>query len=302
MTTPSLSADTKRGRMYRLAPDGDPVYPSITNVAGQRAKDFLGPWHGRMAGERAVQMYSWLERNPDRAAAEIARISRDPRGTQRKIAAAAEESGRRSADLGTLVHAACEEWERTGSRPDQDWVLAAIGAARERGSFARERGPEELLRDVALRLDGFDAFLQDFQPEFEEIEQTVVNHSAGYAGTTDALCRIGGSLLSADIKTSKKVRGEYSLQAVAVMHAEALLDDDGTEREMPDLTGAFIIHLPAGGGYSAVPLRTGAEQWNAFLALRAVWDFDEDGCTLPPATDPKQMLLDMLRTKSDLLS
>jgi hypothetical protein len=301
VTSPSLSVDTERGRMYRITPDGDPVYPSITNIAGQRAKDFLGPWHARLAGERAVEMYSWLDRNPDRALAEISRISRDPRGTQRKIAAAAEESGRRAADFGTLVHAACEQWERTGTRPDQDWIVAAIAEARERGAFARDRGPEQLLREAAVRLDGFDAFLNDFQPEFVEIEQTVVNHSVGYAGTTDALCRVGGSMLCADIKTSKKVRGDYSLQAVAIMHAEALLDDDGTEREVPDLTGAFIIHLPAAGGYAAVPLHTGAAQWDAFLALRRIWDFDEDGCTMPAAATPKQMLLDLLRSRSDLI-
>ena len=37
----------------------------------------------------------------------------------------------------------------------------------------------------------------------------------------------------------------------------AVVDDDGTERDIPEMTGAFIIHLPEAGGYSAVPLRTG---------------------------------------------
>ena len=54
MTTPSLSADTPRGRMYRLEPDGPLMYPSITTVAGMRAKDFLQGWYATMASKRAL--------------------------------------------------------------------------------------------------------------------------------------------------------------------------------------------------------------------------------------------------------
>src|SRR5690625_6743361 len=85
MTTPKLSADTPRGRMYRLEPDGPLLYPSITTVAGMRAKDFLQGWYATMASKRALEMYSWLDRNPGRAPAEIARVSRDRRGTQKRV-------------------------------------------------------------------------------------------------------------------------------------------------------------------------------------------------------------------------
>ncbi|WP_341855457.1 hypothetical protein [Brachybacterium sp. GPGPB12] len=52
--------------------------------------------------------------------------------------------------------------------------------------------------------------------------------------------------------------------------AEPLLDDDGSTREMPELTGAFIIHLPEAGGYQAVPLRTGEEEFEVFRAARGM--------------------------------
>src|SRR5690625_602515 len=101
MTTPKLSADTPRGRMYRLEPDGTLLYPSIATVAGMRAKDFLQGWYATMASKRALEMYSWLDRNPGRAPAEIARVSRDKWGTQKRIAAAADEHTRAAGDSGT---------------------------------------------------------------------------------------------------------------------------------------------------------------------------------------------------------
>ncbi|WP_246954793.1 PD-(D/E)XK nuclease family protein [Brachybacterium sp. Marseille-Q7125] len=298
MTTPSLSADTPRGRMYRLEPDGPLMYPSITTVAGMRAKDFLQGWYATMASKRALEMYQWLDRNPDRAAQEISRVTRDRWGSQKRIAAAAEDYTRAAADFGTLVHAACEEWGRSGTRPsDADIGQIASEMRSAQGAFAAEKDPAALVDRARVRLDGYGRFLEEYQPEFVEVEQTVVNHTVGYAGTTDAIVRIGNTLLSADIKTSKKVRGDYALQGVAVCRAEQLLDDDGTTREMPELTGAFIIHLPEAGGYQAVPLRTGDEEFEVFRALRATWTFDPDQCALDPAASPKDLLLSLLRSK-----
>lgn len=292
MTSPSLSADTPRGRMYRLEPDGPLVHPSITTIAGMRSKDHLQGWYATMASKRALEMYAWLDRNPGRSQAEISRVLRDRWGSQKRIAAAAEEHTRRASDFGTLVHAVCEDWARGGSRPGREEVATRIEQMRrDAGAFATERSLDDLLDRAAVRLDGYDAFLQDFSPEFLEIEQTVVNHSVGYAGTTDCIVRIGGSVLSGDIKTSKKVRGDYALQGVAVVNAEHLLDDDGSVRDVPEMTGAFIIHLPEAGGYRVVPLRTGPEEFEVFCALRRVWGFEADECALEESSTPKALLL-----------
>ena len=301
MTSPRLSQDTPRGRMYRLEPGGELIYPSITTVAGMRAKDHLNGWYAHKASERALEMYAWLDRNPQRAAQEISRVARNKWDAQKRIAAAAPEYTARAADFGTLVHAVCEEWGRSGQRPSEDAITGIAETMRaEHGQLGSERDPHDLLRRVAVRLDGYGAFLEDFQPEFVEIEQTVVNHTVGYAGTTDAIVKVGGSLLSADIKTSKKVRGDYALQGVAVVRAEQLLDDDGTTREMPDLTGAFIIHLPEKGGYSVVPLRTGDAEFEVFRSLKQAWIFEPDACALGSARDPQQLLLSLLKSKGGL--
>lgn len=301
MTTPTLSADTPRGRMYRLEPDGPLVYPSITTISGMRAKDHLQGWYASMASKRALEMYSWLDRNPGRAQSEIARVTRDRWGSQRKIAAAAEDHTRQASEFGTLVHAVCEDWSRRGQRPERDGISARIEEMRTaNGAFAAERSLDALLDRVAVRLDGYDRFLQDFSPEFLEIEQTVVNHAVGYAGTTDCIVRIGGSVLSGDIKTSKKVRGDYALQGVAVVNAELLLDDDGTTRDAPEMTGAFVIHLPEAGGYRVVPLKTTAAEFDVFCALKQVWSFEADQCALPETDSPKALLLSLLKAKGGL--
>lgn len=298
MTTPQLSGSTPRGRMYRLEPDGPLVYPSITTVAGMRAKDHLQGWYATMASKRALEMYAWLERNPGRAGAEITRVTRDRWGSQKRIAAAAEEHTRRASEFGTLVHAVCESWGRSGERPGTDEVVGTMESMRTAtGAFATEPSVDDLLRRVAVRLDGYDRFLQDFSPEFIAVEQTVVNHTVKYAGTTDCIVRIGNTLLSGDIKTSKKVRGDYALQGVAVVRAEQLLDGDGTVRDMPELTGAFVIHLPEAGGYSVVPLRTTEDEFSVFRALRVAWGFEADECALPSTPDPKALVVSLLKAK-----
>lgn len=301
MTTPKLSADTPRGRMYRLEPEGPLVYPSITTISGMRAKDHLQGWYATMASKRALEMYSWLDRNPGRAQAEISRVTRDRWGSQKRIAAAAEEHTRQASEFGTLVHAVCEDFGRSGQRPGRDEVAARVEEMRTgTGAFATERSLDALLERAEVRMEGYDRFLQDFSPEFLELEQTVVNHSVGYAGTTDCIVRIGGSVLSGDIKTSKKVRGDYALQGVAVVNAEHLLDDDGTVRDVPEMTGAFIIHLPEAGGYRVVPLRTTATEFEVFRALKQVWAFEADGCALEETATPKALLLSLLKAKGGL--
>jgi len=301
MTSPRLSIDTPRGRMYALEPGGAPLYPSITTVAGMRAKDHLQGWYATMASKRALEMFDYLRRNPDRASEEIRRVTSSKWGTQKKIAAAAEDYTRRASDFGTYVHALCEDWERSGSRPTrQDMSDKAAQLRADAGALAQERSLDDLLTRADQRLDGFGSFLEDFQPEFVEVEQTVVNHEVGYAGTTDAIVKIGNSLLSADIKTSKKVRGDYALQGVAVVNAEQLLDDDGSVRPMPDLVGACVIHLPEAGGYSVVPLRTGDAEFAVFRALKQAWLFEAEECISTPSTTPQQLLLSLLRAKGGL--
>ena len=142
MTTPSLSADTPRGRMYRLEPDGPLMYPSITTVAGMRAKDFLQGWYATMASKRALDMYAWLDRNPQRAPAEISRVTRDRWGAQKRIAAAAPDTPAAAADFSTLVHTACEDWGTSGTGP----TPRRSGRSPSRCAPSRAPSPQSAIR------------------------------------------------------------------------------------------------------------------------------------------------------------
>jgi hypothetical protein len=88
--------------------------------------------------------------------------------------------GLRSAtELGELVHAACEAYALTGTKPKVD--------------------PE-----VAPFLDRFDEWLQHFGPSYQATEVAVYHPDLGYAGTADAFLTIDGVRYIADYKSTRK--------------------------------------------------------------------------------------------------
>lgn len=115
--------------------------------------------------------------------------------------------GMRSAtELGTVVHAVCEEYALTGQRPEVD-------------------------DEVLPFLDQFDAWLNEFQPSYQATEVCVYHPTYGYAGTADAFLTIDGVRFIVDYKTSRethtkggKLRKPYpdqvGLQLAAYAHAE----------------------------------------------------------------------------------
>lgn len=108
-------------------------------------------------------------------------------------------------EMGTDVHAACEEYVITGARPD-------------------------VTADVEPYLRQFEDWCQRAQPAYQAAEMTVYSPTYGYAGTCDAVLTVGGVRAIVDYKTSRKVvdsrgnkRGPYpevALQLAAYAHAE----------------------------------------------------------------------------------
>lgn len=114
--------------------------------------------------------------------------------------------GARSAtDLGTAVHAACEEYALLGTAPQVD-------------------------DEVRPYLEAFDRWLQEFTPSYEATEVAVYSPTYAYAGTCDAFLTVNGVRLIADYKSTRKVvdgRGqpsgpypEVALQLAAYRYAE----------------------------------------------------------------------------------
>ena len=100
-------------------------------------------------------------------------------------------------------------------------------------------------------VEAFRQFVQDHPTgTFEASEMTVFNLSIGYAGTADALFRVGGRLGVTDWKSKagKKAADVTAyetelLQVAAYAHAEHVLLPDGSVQPFPQVDGGMVVNL-----------------------------------------------------------
>lgn len=158
------------------------------------------------------------------------------------------EKGTRSAtQLGTDCHHAFHSYVLTGQRPQVDAELVPF-------------------------LDAFDRWCQEFQPAYEAAEMTVYSPRYGYAGTLDAIMKVGDTRLVVDYKTTKKARDnkgelkgpypEVALQLAAYRHAELAAvwrprryekfrrryyllgpDEQAQAVPVPEVDGGLVLHV-----------------------------------------------------------
>lgn len=175
-------------------------------------------------------------------------------------------------ELGTDVHAACEAYALTGTRPDVD-------------------------ADVLPFLDRFDEWLQEFTPSYQATEVTVYNPEYGYAGTTDAFLTIDGVRFIADYKSSRKhvdnqgkpttpYPEQVGLQLAAYRHAPHAAvwrprrmekyrrryyllgpDERALAQPVPEVDTGLVIHITP-QGCEAYPIVCDASVFEAFLAVQ----------------------------------
>ncbi len=124
---------------------------------------------------------------------------------------AATEATERSAKEGTAIHEAVEGLI-LGKDPE---ISKAIAPA------------------VASFLEFFQKNNIHVTPEL--VERRIVNHDHRYAGTVDAIARIGGKLGVLDIKTSASIYRDYCLQTSAYM--------DALKNEFADLETRWILRI-----------------------------------------------------------
>lgn len=103
--------------------------------------------------------------------------------------------------------------------------------------------PEHLLAHV----EGYVRWIDDFAVEPVLTERQVANRKWWYAGTFDAIVRIGDEVLLCDWKTSKGVYGSTALQCAAYRGAEFYVDEDGGETPLPDVDGLAVVHITEAG-------------------------------------------------------
>lgn len=251
----------------------DIQFYSVTTILGVLDKPALVYWSAEMAAKAAVQVAgslpARLEEEGDEAVIKWLRDAqfRRPKGQ------------RTAAELGTAVHAACEEYALTGTRPVVD-------------------------DEVRPFLDQFDKWASTAQPKYHAVETTVFNPTYGYAGTLDAIVEVYGQTLLTDYKTSKKsldTKGketkpypEVAPQLAAYRFAEMaavwrprrferyqrryyLLGPD--EREMavpmPKVDGGMAIHITP-DHCRAYPIRCDEPVFDAFLFILETFRWDNE--------------------------
>lgn len=212
MTKPK-QVTQNRNRWYQL-PDGTKL-PSVTTVLGVALnKPALPGWAAKVVAEQAMAELPRLVRMSRTAKDDAIKFLKGQPYKQRDEAASA----------GTRAHALAESYIL-----QQPYEVPA---------------PDS---DLGRTLGQFVRFLEEWKPEFEATEATVVNKTIGYAGTLDAIARVpalGNRLMVWDWKTSRTgPYPEWALQIAAYSRAESMWLADGTEVEMPKIEGAAILRL-----------------------------------------------------------
>jgi hypothetical protein len=96
---------------------------------------------------------------------------------------------------------------------------------------------DEIPDGVAPAVRSFQEFFEKnhIQTSPELVERRIVNRDHRYAGTVDAIARIGGKLGVLDIKTSQSIYRDYNLQTSAYM--------DALKNEFEDLSTRWILRI-----------------------------------------------------------
>lgn len=144
------------GAVEDAAPQPDDArYTSVTSVLNALSKEALVYWAAMETSVAAVDGIDIVQ-------ARLQNEGRESAIDYLKGARFRRPRGQRTAkDLGTVVHAACEQWALTGVRPQVDAEV------------------EPFLRQ-------FGKFLDEWQPTYIATEVTVYSPRYGYAGTADA--------------------------------------------------------------------------------------------------------------------
>jgi len=215
------------GRYWRYELDRKKV-PSVTTLINAGVpKPALVGWAARIAAEYTAEHID-----------EIARL--DKPAIVELVKGAADRERNAAAATGTDVHKLAERLAG-GEHVDVPEGLAGL-------------------------VDGYLAFVNDWQPEIVAVEAGICNRRWWYAGTFDILARFNDVCALVDIKTGASgVWPDACLQIAAYRHAEVMLDPEGREVPMPATQAGYALWLTGDGGYQLLPMESGPDIFAVFL-------------------------------------
>lgn len=239
MTTPRVETLKRGNSRFYVNPETKEKAIGVTSVTGMLPKPFLRYWATKLAAEWAVDnvgtVMNLITSGEKEAAVDL-------------IKKAPDRYTKEAADRGTALHDLVETANVGGD----------LGVVHP---------------DFLSDLQAYEKFLDAFNPKFIEVESTVWSDTHGYAGTLDGICQIDGETLIYDLKTGKSVYSEVALQLAAYKNADYIINADGTQRDIPEIHGAFVVHLRP-DGYRVVPVRVDDDVFEVFTALLQIVQWD----------------------------
>lgn len=256
LTVPKVNTIRRGGSRYYVEPESGRKNPGVTSVLNMLPKDFLKFWAAKVVAEFAVDNIG-----------EIVGIAmKDPGAAIDMLKGAPNRFTRTAADIGTEAH---------------DYFEA----------LAKGETIGRVHPDLAPFVAHFREFIEDCDPEFLFLEETVWSDTLGYAGSFDALGVLHGEAAGPlkgkriffDWKTTRSgVHEEVALQLAAYASADSIIRPDGSRVPLPKIEGAAVL-LVRPEGWQLVPVNIGTvdlgegqevEVIDYFKALREVFDWD----------------------------
>lgn len=195
---------------HRYTLEGKRVPGVTTIIGGGVPKPALAGWYARTAAEYVRDHYHEL--NPD-APDFVREVSKAPEKTRDTAAA-----------RGTDIHNAGEQLATTG---------------------------EVTVTAHAAEVQHYADWLAEWEIKPLLIERPVFSREPRYAGTFDLIATSrfinGGKPFVADLKTSRSVYGDTSLQCAAYAMADKYIDKDGGDKLLPRIEYAAVVHIRPDG-------------------------------------------------------
>ncbi len=199
--------------------------------------------------------------------------------------------------VSTTIDYAVDHWNDLSHAPISERIKRMSGARFEAGEEAKARGTEvhrlaahlvigdqvDLPEGLEPYVLGYVAFLDAFDVQPILVETTVVNYGRHYAGTLDLIADLTDPtdgrrerwLL--DLKTSGSgIYGETALQLAGYRYAEAAVDEDGVEFDLPEVDRCGAVWIQPKGS-SLVPIEVGDREFDLLLYAVEIADFVDNG-------------------------
>ncbi|MFF7361068.1 hypothetical protein [Streptomyces sp. NPDC008125] len=254
-------------RLYVHPTDRERVYPGVTSILGQLAKqNFLAPWQAKLTAELALDSIDFVRDMADRGGRDSA---------VDYLKGAARRYTKIRADIGSEAH---DMFER---------MIRGEGGLSDRRADGQFR--VRVSSDMEPYREHFAQFLEAVNPEFVRAEDVAWSDTYQYAGSFDVWLYVwldesgtptpdrSGTrhLIMGDWKTGKSTYPDVALQLAAYQRADYVLDADGNREPMPQFDGAAVLHI-TDEDWAFKPVVTDDEVFAQFLRLRGTFEWDRE--------------------------